>query len=246
MNVVSKDIRKMTSELFDNCGTFGLIDLNDCKNKTFQVEDRAIWDVEENRVLALKRAEYFGIRFTYSDGEVQFVTMDLQEYSRKSEIKETAHKRYYIQKNIEVKNKKMDAFIEELNENGDYKEVNISFPYLTESDETFVFMFPKDIPQKNHANYECNDVLIYDTYFQTYHKVKTLSHGFSELFNNGVWCRSGMADGGYVTRLRETCFIDIDETMVYLISKDKNIKPKFTEDELEEALQVVYGLTLKH
>jgi len=245
MIVVSENVRKMTGELFDNCGIFGLTDLNDCKNKTFRVKDRAIWDVEENRVLALKRAEYFGIRFTYQKGIVTFVAMDLEEYSHKNEIKEAAHKTHYIQKNIKVKNKKMDAFIKELNKTGDYKEIDITFPYLTESDETFVFMFPKDNPETNFADYELSDVLIYDTCWQTYYKVKTLSRGFCELFNNGVWCRSGMADGGYVTRLRETCFIDIDETMVYLISQDKDLKSKFAEEELEEALQLVYGLTLK-
>lgn len=246
MIIVSEDIKEMTAEIFDNCGAFRLTTLDRCKNKTFHVKDRRMWDIEENRTITLKRTEYFGIQFTYNNGIVSFVPMDKAECTRKHQIRETAHQMHFLQNNVVVSNRKMDDFIKELKaEDEEYQEINMKFPYYTESDETFIFLFPKDKSEKNYVGYERCDALIYDTCYHTYYKVKTMGNGFTEVFSNNVLCRSGMAEGGFITRLRESCIIDVDNSMIYLLPVEAEIKPKFTEEELEEALQLVYGFTLK-
>lgn len=210
---------------------------------TYEVSDREFWDVEDNRAKLLQMLAYDGIGFEYENGVVKTFDLDTDDSARKFEIREEAFRRYYNQRKEPTKNKKMEALLAQL---PGYKKFDTWLPFRTLSSDTVIFMFPKDNPAKSWTGMEVCDVIVYDRSFEKYFIVKGKGNGFDEILINGVACRTGLSDGGYFVRLRENAILHtVEDSKLYLLKEDVEMKPRFTDKELSEALYVYYGLHYK-
>lgn len=233
MNANEEQIKKMTREI-----------LGKKAGEIYSVTEKILWEHEENRQHVKRRISYYGLDFSYENGVLIFSALDIEVRNRQSKLKETAYQEYFIQQHVTVENKKMNTLLEELKEQG-FEEKEETLPYRTKSDDTIVFFFPKDTPEKDHAGFEICDVLIYDRVFETYFKVKNIEEGFTEIMNRGVFCRSSCCEGGYMTRIREEAVLDITcGSILLILPGDTEIKQEFSKEELAQALYDCYGKTL--
>ena len=231
-------VKKINDEINQNIKMFGCMeDFEALEIKEFIVSDSTLWENHEEVRLVQRRMEYIGIRFSYGNGKVEFHPMPEEEWLYKEQLKNAAHRRHYMETKIQVNNKLMDQLIAQL---PGYKEINVRLPYETKSSDVVIFMFPKDEPEKDWAGFENCDVLVYDRNYEEYFKIKTMG-GFTEIFTNDVAVRTGLSDGGYMVRLRETAIIIADDTKITILNDEVQIKEKFTEEELKQALFDVYG-----
>lgn len=212
-------------------------------DSTFEVSDLFFWNVEENRTRILQTLAYEGFRFDYNEGSLTIIELDEPEFARNYELKNEAFRRYYEERKEPIKNTKMDALIAQL---PGFKQFETWLPYRTMSSDTVIFMFPKDNPSKSWSGMELCDVVVYDRSFEKYFIVKGKGNGFDEILINGVACRTALSDGGYFVRLRENAILHtVEDTKLYLIKEDVDVKPRFSDDELSEALRLCYGLQFK-
>lgn len=232
LSTVPQEVRDMMGEM---------ITYSNKEIETFVVANKELWDNEDYRNLLARKMKYLAIDFQYENGKVIFKEIEAKEYHRLMDLKKKAWERYYAKTQVKIENKKMDALLSQLKE---YKEIEAYFPYYTRSSDTVIFLFPKDIPEKDWVDIEICDAVIYDRNYQEYFKVKLNERGVTEVFTNEVPVRTGLGDGGYMVRLRGTCIIDTSGTKMYLIKDDVELSNDFTEEELEQALNDCYGKSL--
>lgn len=246
MNTTKESIKAMREEILKHCEYLGCLpdEFETLENKTFQVEHPSLWNKKNDRIYVQKWAAYNGISFTYANGTVTFQELSNDTYARKYRLQQAASQQYYLRTKVKVKNKKIDKLIEELE---GYEEIPTpSFPFETKGSDVVIGMFPKDTPEKDFADFEVCDVIIYDRDYQEYFKVKTMRNGFSEVFTGEVQCRTGLMDGGYIVRLREGATIDVGEDrIIYLYKEGTKIESEFSQEELEDALVHSYGKSFK-
>ncbi|MFF2532289.1 hypothetical protein ACFVS2_25605 [Brevibacillus sp. NPDC058079] len=207
----------------------------------FSTKYKDYWENEGNRIDTQRRVGYYGIQVEYADGEVHVNELPDEEYLRRVKLKDFAHRKYCLLSKVKVKNKKIEAFLGQLE---GFKEVQALLPYETKGTDTVIFLFPKDNQTKDWAGFALCDVLIYDRDYKEYFKLKTLSNGFTEILSNGIACRTGICDGGYMVRLRERCIIhETAEGSLFLLNVNTEFKQEYTEEEMEQALQDCFGKT---
>lgn len=245
MNTTKESMKTMREEILKHCEVLGCLpdEIEKLENKTFQVEHPSLWNKKKDRAYVQQWASYNGISFTYENGTVIFQELSDEEFSRKYRLKEVAFQQYYLLTKVQVENKKIDKLISELE---GYEEITPSFPFETKSSDVVIGMFPKDTPEKDFADFEVCDVIIYDRDYQEYFKLKTMRSGFSEVFTGEVQCRTGLMDGGYIIRLRELATIVVGgDGIIYLYKEEKEIESEFSQEELEDALMHCYGKSFK-
>jgi len=219
---VNELVKKMSHEVFGYCDSLEMLDVKKNKAKSFKVKDTEVWEQNEIYADVLKRCEGLGVSFTYQNGVVTFVQMSKEEFENQSRIKKAAFDRYVTENQIKVDNKKIDALISSQLEG--CKEIEITLPYYTQSQETVILMFTKDIPQKNCLGLEKCDVFIFNRDSETYSKLKSPQNGITEILSNEVCTGNGVGEDGHVIFLREKCIIDSCDSKLYLVPIGKKTK----------------------